>query len=104
MEINDIACRCVKYIAQRGGGLELPYCFAQSLAGNQSSCGLRSLTFPSNGTGFGPGGRGPGADLDFRSQRKIGSRRQAAATRREGLVTMAGEKRGKKGQSSSTGF
>lgn len=92
MKINDIACGLVEYIAYERGKPEIPYCFAQSFAGNQSSCGRSSLIFPNNGTGFGPGGRGAGADLDFRSQRKIGRRRQAAATRREGMVGMGGRR------------
>jgi hypothetical protein len=50
------------------------------------------VTFPSKGTGFGPGGRGPEADLDFRNQRNRGRRRQMAARRREGVVAMAGRR------------
>jgi len=68
----------------------LPYCFAHSDAGSQSSLAERWKTFPNNGKGFGPGGKDAEEALGFRNQTKKATRRQAEAANTEVLV-MAGD-------------
>lgn len=65
-----------------------PYCFAHCVAESQSSLAVKSFIFPTNGRGFGPGGKDAVEALDFRIQMKRATRRLASPAKEEVLIVM----------------